>query len=107
MTVNMEIIKKQSDICKTFSNPYRMHIVKLLCSKEMSATELLAETGLSKANLSQHMAVLTGKGAVNSFRKGVKIYYSLSDRKIGQACSLMQEVVVSMIRKNNKILSKI
>jgi ArsR family transcriptional regulator len=107
MVVNMEIIKRQSDICKTFSNPYRMHIVKLLCSKEMSAAELLSETGLSKANLSQHMAVLVGKGTVNSTRMGVKIHYSLADKKIVQACSLMQEFVVGMIRKDNKMLSKI
>jgi DNA-binding MarR family transcriptional regulator len=49
--------------------------VKLLCSKVKSATELLGKTGISKADLSQHMAVLVGKGAVNSSgRNGVKIY---------------------------------
>ena len=107
MAVNRDIVKMQSDICKTFSNPYRMHIVKLLCIKEMSAAELLQETGITKGNLSQHMSVLVGKGAVASRRQGVNVYYSLTDKKIGQACGLMQEVVVNIIRRNNKLISKI
>ena len=102
MAVNRDIIKLQADICKTFSNPYRMHIVKLLCLGEMSAAGLLKETGISKANLSQHMAVLVNKGAVESRKKGVNVFYSLADRKIGQACSLMQEVVVSIINKTHR-----
>ena len=107
MEINKDIIKMQSEICKTFSNPYRMHMVKLLCIRDMSASELLKETGMSKANLSQHMSVLVGKGAVRSRRQGVSVYYSLTDKKIGQACSLMQEVVVNMIKKNSKLISKI
>jgi ArsR family transcriptional regulator len=107
VAINTDIIKMQSEICKIFSNPYRMHIVKLLCVKDMSASGLLKETGLSKANLSQHMSMLVGKGAVHSRRQGVNVYYSLTDKKIGQACALMQEVVVNMIKRNNKIISKI
>lgn len=107
MAVNRDIIKMQSDICKTFSNPYRMHIVKLLCIKEMSAAELLKETSMTKANLSQHMSVLVGKGAVASRRQGINVFYNLTDKKIGQACGLMQEVVVDMIRRNNRLISKI
>ena len=53
------------------------------------------------------MSVLVGKGAVASRRQGVNVYYSLTDKKIGQACSLIQEVIVNIIRRNNKLISKI
>ncbi len=107
MTINKDIIRMQSDMCKTFSNPYRMHIVKLLCQKEMSAAELLKETGLSKANLSQHMSVLTGKGAVISRRQGVNAYYNLADKKINQACSLMQEAVINIVNKKHSVITRL
>jgi len=106
MDINIEMLKFESDIYKTFSNPYRMHIIRLLYKKEMSASDLIKETGLSKANLSQHMSALVGKNAVNSTRKGVNVFYSLSDRKIGQACNLMQEVIINNIRKNHKLIKK-
>ena len=102
-----DIIRLQAGICKTFSNPSRMHVIKLLCTGEKQASELIKETGLSKANLSQHMSMLVSKGVVNSMRKGVNVFYSLSDPKIAKACNLMQEVVVNSIKKNHALISKI
>ncbi|MEI7542746.1 MAG: metalloregulator ArsR/SmtB family transcription factor [bacterium] len=98
-----EIIKMQADICKTFANPSRLHIINLLCKKEMNAAELIKTVKVSKANLSQHMSMLISKGIVVSRKEGVNVYYVLSDKKISQACSLMKEVVVNSI--NNKMKS--
>lgn len=102
-----DLIKMQADICKTFANPSRLHIIKLLCERQMNAADLIKEVKLSKANLSQHMSMLTGKGIVISHKKGVNVYYALSDKKISQACSLMQEVVVNAINRGNRALDSL
>lgn len=101
-----KVIKMQAGICKTFSNPWRLFIIKMLCKSEKNASQLAAATGLSKPNLSQHMAILVNKGVVLSRRQGKQVFYSLSDPTISQACSLMHKVVLNNIKATSKILEK-
>ncbi len=101
-----DIIRIQSEAYKSFSNPARLQIIQLLCGDEMNASELVKETGISKANLSQHMGVLVQSGVVTARKEGAYVYYSLSDDKIEKACSLMQEVVINGIKRKNKMIER-
>jgi ArsR family transcriptional regulator len=71
----------------------------------MSASELIARIGLSKANLSQHMSVLKLKGVILTRREGVNIYYRIANPKILQACQLIREVLFEQFREKGKMLS--
>jgi ArsR family transcriptional regulator, virulence genes transcriptional regulator len=101
-----DIIRMQSETYKTFSNPARLQIIRLLCGEEMNASELVKETGISKANLSQHMGMLVQNGVVKSRKEGAYVYYSLSDDKIVTACNLMQEIVIDGIKRKNKMIER-
>jgi len=100
------MIKMQAEICRILSNPARFHVIKLLCDGERNAAELLKETGLSKANLSQHMSVLVHNGIAVSRRDGKAVYYRLEDRKISKACTIMQEVVIDGIKRKTSIINR-
>jgi ArsR family transcriptional regulator, virulence genes transcriptional regulator len=82
-----------ADICKTISNPNRQAILDMMRSGEITVTELVNKTGISQANLSQHLAILRSKGVVNTRRDGNNIYYSISNMKIIQAYDLISEVL--------------
>ena len=82
-----------ADVCKTISNPNRQAILDTMRNGEMTVTELVNKTGISQANLSQHLAILRSKGVVNSRRDGNNIYYSISNIKIIQADDLISEVL--------------
>ena len=96
-----------ADICKIFANASRLKIIDLLKQREMSALELIEKTGLSKTNLSQHMAVFKAKGVVTARREGVNIYYGISNPKIIQACNLMREVLVEQLEEKGKMVSSL
>ncbi len=100
------IYNLHADICKTLANPKRLEIITILCEKKMTASQLLEHISISKANLSQHMTILIQKGVVNSYKQGRNVSYQLSDKRIIKACSLMREVLISRLKKNNKILKK-
>ena len=100
-----KIYELQADICKIFSNAKRMEIINVLKDKELSAGDLIEETGLSKANLSQHMGVLRSKGVVLARREGLNIFYRISNPKILQACSLMREILLDQLREKEKMVS--
>jgi ArsR family transcriptional regulator len=103
----MEILKLQADICKTFANDKRLGIINLLKDKEMSNSELMKKTGLSKVSMSQHMNVLKSKGVIVVRREGVQLFYRIANPKIIQACGLMREVLVEQLREKEKIVSRL
>jgi ArsR family transcriptional regulator len=82
-----------------------LEVLSTLRDKEMNASELIDKTGLSKANLSQHMSILKSKGVVVSRREGVNIYYRISSPKIIQACDLMREVLLEQLQEKGKMVA--
>jgi len=101
------ILKLQADICKIFANDKRLEIINLLKDEEMSNSELMQKTGLSKVTITQHMNVLKSKGVIVVRREGVQLYYRMANPKIIQACNLMKEVLVEQLREKEKVVSKL
>ncbi len=94
-----------ADICKTISNPNRQAILDIIRDGEMSVTELVNRTGISQANLSQHLAILRSKGVVSTRRDGNNIYYSISNLKLIKAYDLISEVLQEMLLSKQKTVS--
>ncbi|GAB6270128.1 MAG: hypothetical protein STSR0002_28710 [Smithella sp.] len=101
------ILKLQADICKIFANDKRLGIIDLLKGREMSNSELMHKTGLSKVTMSQHMNVLKSKGVIVVRREGVQLYYRIANSKIIQACNLMREVLIEQLQEREKIVSRL
>lgn len=99
-----DMIDVEADICKIFSNPARLRIIKLLCENEMNAADLIKELNLSRANLSQHMSMLIDKGIAVSWKKGVNVHYALSGKNISRACEVMQDMAVDTIKRKHRVL---
>ncbi len=102
-----KIFELHADVCKIFSNAKRLEIINMLKDGEMSAGELLEKTGLSKANLSQHMTVLKSKGVINTRKEGINIYYCITNPKIIQVCTLMKEVLLEQLEEKGKMASRL
>jgi ArsR family transcriptional regulator, virulence genes transcriptional regulator len=103
----MEILKLQADICKIFANDKRLGIINLLKDSEMSTSELMKKTGLSKVSMSQHINILKSKGVIVVRREGVQLYYRIANPKIIQACGLMREVLVEQLMEKGKTASRL
>lgn len=82
-----------SDMCKTLANEKRQMIIDTLRDREITVTQLIEATGISQANLSQHLAILRGKGVVHTRREGTHVYYSIANRKILAAFDLISEAM--------------
>ena len=102
-----KIFELHADVCKIFSNAKRLEIINMLKDGEVSAGELLEKTGLSKANLSQHMTVLKSKGVINTRKEGINIYYCITNPKIIQVCTLMKEVLLEQLEEKGKMAPRL
>jgi ArsR family transcriptional regulator len=96
------IIEMQAEICKTLTNPKRIEILNALKKDEKTVTELVEALGASKANVSQHLAVMRHKGILSTRREGVNIFYRVSNPKVIEACTLMKEVLYEQHVENKK-----
>jgi ArsR family transcriptional regulator len=95
-----------AEMCKTISNPRRQAILDTIRDGEMTVSELIEKTGISQANLSQHLAILRSKGVVKTRRDGNCIYYSLSNIKIIEAYDLISEVLEDSTTSREKAIKE-
>ena len=93
-------------MCKTISNPRRQAILDTIRDGEMTVSDLIKETGISQANLSQHLSILRSKGVVETRRDGNNVYYSLSDLKILEAYDLISEVLKDSASSRDKAIKE-
>ncbi|UCC39237.1 MAG: winged helix-turn-helix transcriptional regulator [Candidatus Aminicenantes bacterium] len=91
-----------SDVCKTLSNPKRQEILDNLRTKEMTVNELVRATGITQANLSQHLSILRTKGIVSARREGINVIYSISNPKIIKAFDLISDVLKDALDSQSK-----
>jgi DNA-binding transcriptional ArsR family regulator len=102
--VENEILERQVLICKSFANSTRLHMLDLLGKRDWSAAEIQKELGISKANLSQHVAVLRSAGVVVRRREGKQVYFSLAMPEVKKACQLIQHVLRAQIRNGQRLV---
>ena len=98
-----KVYQLHSELCKTLSHPRRLEILNLLRDNEKSAGELVSLTGSSKANLSQHLAVLRRRRIVSTRREGVNIFYRIANTKIIKACDIIREVLFEQLVEDDQM----
>ena len=97
------ILQLQSEICKVLSNPKRLEILHELREGERTVGELTSSTGMKQANVSQHLALMRHRNIVVERRVGNAVYYHISDRRINNACDLMQQVILGQVIADSKL----
>ena len=98
-----KVYQLHSELCKTLSHPKRLEILNLLRDGEKSAGELVSLTDSSKANLSQHLAVLRRRRIVSTRREGVSIFYRMANPKMIKACDMIREVLFEQLVEDDQM----
>jgi DNA-binding transcriptional ArsR family regulator len=87
-----EAYKKNAHIYKILANAKRLEILNLLKNEERGVGHLLQATKLSKANLSQHLALLRHNGLVETRKNGLNVYYKIVDPRIVEPCKILHKL---------------
>ncbi|MCJ7665605.1 MAG: metalloregulator ArsR/SmtB family transcription factor [Actinobacteria bacterium] len=103
---NENFYNLHADMCKTISNPRRQAILDTIRNGEMTVSELIEKTGISQANLSQHLSILRSKGVVRTRRDGNNVYYSISNIKIIEAYDLISEVLEDSTNSRDRTIKE-
>lgn len=106
MNKENKIFEMHAQLCKTLAHPKRLEIISFLKNGEKSIKELLDRVNISKANLSQHLAILRQNNVILARRNGLNIYYSISNKKMIQACDIIREVLFEQFEGNHTLLKE-
>ncbi|BAN69871.1 ArsR family transcriptional regulator [endosymbiont of unidentified scaly snail isolate Monju] len=78
---------------KALAHPLRWKIVCTLGDKEMSVGEIVAHTGTSQSNISQHLEQLRNKNILTSRKEANRIYYRIRNGKLLELIGTMRSVL--------------
>lgn len=102
-----ELYRVKANFCKTLADPTRQMIIAELRSGEKTVGELSEVIEIIQPATSRHLAVMRERGVVKARREGLKVYYSLENPKIGEACDMMQDILLSQLRRNRDIAARL
>ena len=97
-----EIFERQARICRAFAHPTRLQMLDLMSNGEVGVTELQQQLGVSKTNVSQHLAILKAAGVLSTRREGKQVYCSLAIPEVKQACQLIRKVLQAQIADSRR-----
>lgn len=105
--MDQTIFELHAEVCKALSSAKRLEILSILRDKEMSVGEIVELMQVSKANVSQHLAVMRKAGIVSSRKSGLNVYYRVSNGKVIKACNLMRDVLLEHQERTNKMIRRL
>jgi DNA-binding transcriptional ArsR family regulator len=83
-----------AELCKALANEHRLAILYDLSQGEKCVSDLAAEIGISVHLMSQHLRVLKERRLVRSRKDGQTVYYSITNPKFIQGCTLIRQALI-------------
>lgn len=93
ITANTTGLNLQAKLFRGFSDPTRLAILTSLRNGPLTVTEVVALSGLSQPNTSNHPACLHDCGLVAREQEGSYVRYGLSDERAMELLNLADELL--------------
>ena len=97
-----EAYQRQASIYKAFANPTRLQLMEMLTRGEHWAAELQEGLGISKANLSQHLAILRAAGVVSTTREGKQLHCGIAMPEVKQAIAVFRSMLKAQGKESRR-----
>ena len=88
----------KAKLFRGFSDPSRLRILEALRNGPLTVSAIVAATGLSQSNASNHLGCLRDCGLVVADQDGRYSIYRLSDDRVGQLLALADSVLADVAR---------
>jgi len=89
------LFRAHAEMCKALAHEHRLAIMYALSEgDERCVSDLAAYVGISVHNVSQHLRILKERQLVRSRKEAQTVYYSITNPKLVQACTLIRQALV-------------
>jgi len=83
-------LENVAGIFKMLGEPMRLRILQALCQAPRSVNEIVEATGSSQANVSKHLALLTGAGILRREKEAQRVFYRIEKKLVLKLCELVK-----------------
>ncbi len=105
-TRDQSLYEQQADLCAIFSNPRRLMLLEQLKDgREHAVSDLQAATGIPQSTVSRHLRRMRDQGVVCKRNDGVHSYYTLTDDRIAEGITLMRNVLLDQLDREEQLVS--
>ncbi|MEU3745919.1 MULTISPECIES: ArsR/SmtB family transcription factor [Streptomyces] len=87
------LYQSKAEFFKTLGHPVRIRVLELLGEREHAVAEMLRDTGVEAAYLSQQLAVLRRANLVVARREGVAVYYALTGSRVTELLLVARSIL--------------
>ncbi|MFE7581641.1 ArsR/SmtB family transcription factor [Streptomyces gardneri] len=87
------LYQSKAEFFKTLGHPVRIRVLELLSEREHAVAEMLRDTGVEAAYLSQQLAVLRRANLVVARREGVAVYYTLTGPRVTELLLVARSIL--------------
>ncbi len=107
MVIDINIFEIHANFCKAIANPKRLMVIALLEDKELNVNEIVEQLDISLTNVSQHLRILRDHDIVHTRKDGQNVYYSLTDKRLPEACKQIRSILLEGLTRKGKLVNKI
>jgi DNA-binding transcriptional ArsR family regulator len=97
------VYEMHAEVCKVLAHPVRLQILDALCGGPKAPSELAEMIGVSRANLSQHLAAIRHRGLVRRMRRGSSVTYTVTDARLFNACATLRSLIREQLRAGGEL----
>jgi DNA-binding transcriptional ArsR family regulator len=98
LTADKTSLALKAKLFRGFSDPSRLSILEALRNGPLTVSEIIAATGLSQSNVSNHLGCLRDCGLVIAEQAGRYVTYHLSDDRVGELLALAETLLADVAR---------
>ncbi len=104
-TVKAPLYQLKAEFFKTLGHPVRIRVLELLSEREHAVSEMLAETDVEAAHLSQQLAVLRRSNLVVARREGSTVHYSLTSPQVADLLAVARSILSGVLAGQAELLA--
>lgn len=91
-----------AELAQALADPLRLALLQALMAGPATVSELMAETGASQSNISNHLAVLRERGLVRATQQGRQRVYEPRDAAVGRLIEDLALVAGAPLTRRNE-----
>ena len=95
----IEMTALKAKLFRGFSDPTRLAILDVLLEGERSVGEIAQATDTTVANVSAHLACLTGCGLIRGEKRGKYVYYRLQERGVRDLLRIAERMLARVAQQ--------
>jgi DNA-binding transcriptional ArsR family regulator len=98
MLIQLQKLTLKAKLFRGLGDSTRLSILESLRKDEKTASQIVAETGQSQSNISNHLLCLLDCGLVKNRRQGKNVFYKLGDKKVSKLLEESDTILSELAR---------